>query len=133
MKEKWFYCECNIMNEWEVVCDLKAPREIDNPDTQECVNYFALNEDNKQDFIIMLLLDSMAEIKDTDFVNKHLIADITKAYEDFPEEVQGYVSDMVESATQGTGIYNKWLNPQNAEDLYNELIKLKQGEQTNGI
>ena len=26
MKEKWFYCEQNIMAQWEVVCDLETPR-----------------------------------------------------------------------------------------------------------
>lgn len=128
MKEKWFYCESNSMNEWEVVCDLPSPKEIEDKDKQECVNYFALNEDNKQDFIVMLLIDSMAKITDNDFVRDYLSADIVKTFPKLDEEEQDYILEMVECAKNHNGPYYWWLYPQNAEDLYKELIKLKQGE-----
>lgn len=128
MKEKWFYCECNIMAQWEVVCDLETPREIEDADRQECVNYFALNEDNKQDFIVMLLIDSMAKITDNDFVRDYLSVDIVKTFPKLDKEEQDYILEMVECAKNQNGPYYWWLYPQNAEELHNELIKLKQGE-----
>lgn len=124
MKEKWFYCEQNIMAQWEVVCEQETPREINNPDTQENVNYFALNEDNKQDFIVMLLLDSMAKITDQEFVSEYLSVDIANVFAKLEEEEQEYILEMVECAKNSNGPYYWWLYPQNAEELLNELNKV---------